>query len=350
MPFTRAQLQPFVVEKWITAQRHPTLPLTIYNYSKSCQYDRHWTPETIACRGLVLDDDDRVVMRPFPKFFNKGEHDDETMPTGPYRVYEKYDGSLFLVARYGLEMVTATRGSFTSPQADLGRSIMNRMGLTILPIPGLTLCYELIHPENRIVVDYGNRTELVLLAAIDNATGKAIDDCDFDEFPHANAFTLAEMEAILTDPAQQANREGFVLHFHESNQRVKVKFDEYVRLHKIVTGINARHIWERLSKGQLLDDVLERVPDEFYDWVKQTQRDLDAAFQREVSRHVDDYEQVCTNVNGNDRAAFARSVAAHPGVNKSAMFLLYDDRPIDDLIWKDLRPEATRPFREDEAA
>lgn len=356
MPFTRAQLQPFIDERWINAQRHPELPLTIYNYTQRTQFAKHWTPETIACRGLVLDDDDRVVMRPFPKFFNQGEHDTETMPTGQYSVYEKYDGSLFIVGNYKGVTVTATRGSFTSPQADLGRELLRKVHPGFLPDTGLhTFCFELIHPNNRIVVDYGMRSELVLLAIIDNQSGRSWPLPDEYACPVSHPIPRSMVDAILADPTQQANREGFVLHFHESNTRVKVKFDEYVRLHKLVTGINARHIWERLSTGQAMDEVLERVPDEFYEWVRATERDLRDRFKIARDYQFKLYSTICHDCGyGADRKIFAQSVQrmADDGVaiNRPVMFALYDGRSIDALIWKDLRPEATTPFRKDEAA
>ena len=36
---------------------------------------------TVACRGLILDDADRVVARPFPKFFGPSEPDAPAVPT-----------------------------------------------------------------------------------------------------------------------------------------------------------------------------------------------------------------------------------------------------------------------------
>ncbi len=351
MPFTHEQLRPFVEQRWITAQRHQDLPLTIYNYSKSCQYERHWTPETMACRGLVFDDDNRIVMRPFPKFFNAGEHDDASMPTGPFTVYEKYDGSLFLATKYGDRLVIATRGSFLSIQARWGWELFYPFSWAAEE--GWTLCFELIHPENRIVVDYGASRKLVHLASIENETGYELPGGQ-QPFESARSYTIAEMDAILADPVQQQNREGFVLHFHESNQRVKVKFDEYVRLHRIVTGINARHIWERLSTGQPLDDILEHVPDEFYGWVKATAAKLSAEFTNWECYYQGCFQLAKSRMRVTDRKAFADIVAiCHQEANEvdpAVMFRLYDGKPIDALIWKKLRPAAARPFIEEEAA
>jgi len=57
-------------------QTHPTLPLTIWNYTEKVQYEGLWDEVTLQCRGLVTDDNGNIVARPFKKFFNieEGKH------------------------------------------------------------------------------------------------------------------------------------------------------------------------------------------------------------------------------------------------------------------------------------
>lgn len=340
---TRDRLQPLVNDGWLTARGHPEFPLTIYNYTPRTVYAKHWTPETLACRGLVLDSHDEVVLRPFGKFFNAGELDE--MPTGFHHTYEKMDGSLFLVGTWRERVITATRGSFTSPQADLGRELLDRTG-DPLPIPGITYCLELIHPQNRIVVDYGVEERLVFLAAIDNSSGRTI--ADFHPlFDSARRYDAARYTQMLSAQDRIRNMEGFVLHFPETDQRVKIKFEEYVRLHRILTGVNARHIWERLASGQLLDDLLELVPDEFYQWVRETDLGLNRKFAA-MDRSIKTVFGAVQGRVSSDRREFAAMVAKYPEWVRPALFNLYDGKPIDQIIWKRIRPEASSPFRSDE--
>jgi RNA ligase len=51
-------------------QTHPTLPLTIWNYSEKVQYENLWDEITLQTRGLVTDDKGNIVAKPFKKFFN----------------------------------------------------------------------------------------------------------------------------------------------------------------------------------------------------------------------------------------------------------------------------------------
>jgi hypothetical protein len=56
---------------------------------------------------------------------------------------------------------------------------------------------------------------------------------------------------------------------------MKIKGSEYVRLHKILTNISNRHIWECLKDKKPLDEIIEKVPDEFYNWVKETKENFE---------------------------------------------------------------------------
>ncbi len=51
----------------VTCQPHPSLPLFIWNYTPKCQYSRAWDEWTKAARGLITDQEGKVVARPFPK-------------------------------------------------------------------------------------------------------------------------------------------------------------------------------------------------------------------------------------------------------------------------------------------
>lgn len=96
-------------------QNHPTLPLTIWNYTPEVQYGQLWDEVTIMCRGLITDDKGNIVARPLKKFFNIEE--EKHTPTEEFEVFEKMDGSAIITFYYNDEWIFATRGSFTSSQA-----------------------------------------------------------------------------------------------------------------------------------------------------------------------------------------------------------------------------------------
>ena len=171
------RLDTAVADGLVACKRHPSEPLRLYDYTPRAQYERVWTAETMACRGLIVDDDDRVVARPFAKFFNADEHEALLGPLPwhePFEVFDKLDGSLgilYVEPSSGLVTV-ATRGSFASDQALRATSLVrSRYGsLSSLPADQTWLA-EIIYPQNRIVVDYRGADDVYFLAAIDHATG-----------------------------------------------------------------------------------------------------------------------------------------------------------------------------------
>jgi len=263
-------LQQMLDERFVSVQKHPDADLFIYNYTAKAQYDRVWNEITLQSRGLILDADYNIVARPFKKFFNIEEHPVDEIPGGEFEVYEKVDGSLGILYWQNDKPYISTRGSFTSVQAAQATEILhNNYPHTFNRLNrDATYLFEIIYPENKIVIDYGDKTDLVLLAVIDNNTGDDLPLPDIG-FPVAKSYSgLNDLAALKS--LEEENKEGFVVKFN-NGLRVKVKFSEYLRLHKIVTGVSNLVIWEHLAEGRSFDDLLDKVPDEFYEWVKKNQ-------------------------------------------------------------------------------
>jgi RNA ligase len=129
-------------EGWLIKQTHPKLPLTIWNYSQKTQFERFWNSITLSCRGLVTDDDGRIVARPFKKFFNIEQHDQ--LPSLDFEVFEKMDGSLGILFYYVNEWIIASRGSFTSDQAIKAKELLSKYPLNKLD-KNKTYCFEIIY-------------------------------------------------------------------------------------------------------------------------------------------------------------------------------------------------------------
>lgn len=335
--FDRERLDAMVAEGWLRSQRHSDADLWIYNYTEKAQFEKHWTPETLACRGLILDADGAVVARPFPKFFNLHELPDfDPAEHGDYRVSEKIDGSLGIA--YWIDGESdpriATRGSFTSEQAIEGTRLIQ--GRELEEEPDYTPLFEIVYPENRIVVDYGDRRDLVFLDAIDKRTGEGGYGFSSWIWSHAEVYEGLSLEALAAE--ERPNCEGYVVTF-ASGTRIKVKHAEYVRLHKLITGVNARHIWEILGAEGELGSMLDGIPDELHDWIQQVQLDLFDAYMAVESAAADVF---AARPETDDRRTLAEYFQAS-GANTAVLFKMLDDRPYRDLIWKAIKPEPTTP-------
>lgn len=276
----KANIEKYVEEKWLVSQVHPTLPLTIYNYSQATQFERKWDEITLACRGLVIDNEGVIVARPFAKFFNWEEiKEHPAFPASkfamPYEVFDKEDGSLGIGVFYKGEFVIATRGSFTSDQAIRAAKILKKYDVNAAAnFSAMTFLFEIIYPENRIVVDYEGEEKLVLLGMVETATGKELEYDQVKRVAEKMGMPIVKrwednlsFEKIKAMNIQ--NREGVVVKF--SWGRMKIKFEDYVALHRILTNCSSYDIWENLMMfGELPKELFEKVPDEFYGWVRET--------------------------------------------------------------------------------
>lgn len=323
----------------VREQRHPSLPLSIFNYSQECQFNKLWDDVTLQCRGLVMHEG-RIVARPFQKFFNDTEHPPEEVPWHlPCEVTEKMDGSLLIVFHFDGQWHYATRGSFTSEQAERGRVIFRRKYGEHLLQSGLTYLFEVIYPQNRIVVDYSGREDTVLLGMIHTESGVELSlDVAPPELTVVRRLPITadakSLRSIITD-----TEEGYVIRF-ENGFRVKVKGQRYIELHRLITGVSSRTIWEYLSGGKSFAEMLEMVPDEFAVWVR-SERD----------RQVEEFDRLSARTEAAVHAANAwlsRKEQAAVIVSQysdvsSAAFAALDGKPIAPVLWKRLYPEFRRP-------
>jgi len=329
-------------------QTHPTKNLTIWNYSPKVQYERLWDEITIMCRGLVTNSKGDIVARPFKKFFNYEEHKPEDIPNEHYEVFEKMDGSLGILFNYENEWIMATRGSFTSPQAIKGKEILDKKYDISSLRKDNTYLFEIIYPENRIVVDYKSEEKLVLLGGFHTETG--------EEIPYSSLFFMTECGFELVGIWKTWNEdwknlqkeiskqnEGYVVRF-KNGFRMKIKGDEYKRLHKLLTGISSRDIWEHLKDQKSLEDIISDVPDEFYDWVKKTAMDLTNRFQNIEKEFSEIYKNL--SEQNLSRKDFALKAKQHRHSN--ILFNMLDGNNPKQNIWKILYPNYTKPFKNNE--
>jgi len=336
----------------ISIQKHPEFPLLIHNYTQRCQWDRAWNDITLQCRGLITDLSGKVICRPFRKFFNLGEHTSPESILPPinwkqsYRVTEKIDGSLGIAyPTPSGEYRMATRGSFVSEQAIRGTEMLRKLNHYFSP--NATYLFEIIYPENRIVVDYGGVEELILLDIIDNFTGLSLNREMLEDIAGLMSCRAVRrhslsVEELMRYSSNEPNREGVVVLFVDGT-RIKIKLEEYCRLHKLITGVNARHIWEYLRDGKSLEELIDRVPDEFMSWVNRTATDLlcEAARIEESANGI--FAEIKQGLGNAPRKEYALAFEPHLTL-RPILFLLLDGRPIHQAIWKQLRPEGVTTF------
>lgn len=250
----------------------------------------------------------------------------------------------------------ATRGSFTSDQAVKGFELLQKYDYKRL-VKGFTYLFEIIYPENRIVVNYGYE-DLILLSVIDNKDGYELKI--FDDSIHIEGIRLRNLYNNLgfklvkkydgikdyntLKSMVKDNEEGFVVRF-SNGERVKIKGEEYIRLHKIMTNVSTTGIWEILSTGGNFEEILKDVPDEFYNKIKD--------YEKELRYQYFSVSEYCGKLHDGFRYGKYNDVDPEPTKKEYAefvmknvkpefrpvMFFMWDKKNYEQVIWKLIRPE-----------
>ena len=365
-------LQEMTDQKYVRVQTHPTLPLKIFNYTEHAQFDRVWNDVTRQCRGLIVNETGEVLARPYPKFFNHGEPGAAVLDLDVRaHISDKMDGSLGILYPARDKWAVATRGSFASEQAAYATFLLWEKYPRFVPQNGVTILFEIVYPGNRIVLDYGDVQDLYLLGGVDIHTGSIFSPDMIPGWPgpSAEVMSAATLRDALALPPR-INAEGVVVRVRDA--MVKLKQEDYVALHRIVTNTSARVIWEHLAvnacKGlvakpkdwpkllhigperaeQVLaagedwqEKMIHGVPDEFYGWFKETTESLTdrkCDLESEIAITFHDLK----TQHGDDRKAFALAVKDDPYAG--LLFNLLDGRNIEGQLWVAVYPPAEKPW------
>jgi RNA ligase len=345
---------------YVKEQKHPTLPLTILNYTDKATYEQRWNAVTRHCRGLIVNHvTDEVVARGPAKFFNYGEPSAKEYPLDTLvRLTRKEDGSLGIGWYYvdpddDCHWGIATRGSFTSEQAvhatQLVRENKEQSGHYEIMLDSLdqykdnSLSYigEIVFPDNRIVLDYAGRDEVIPLGTVDNLTG-LIEWRPMNTLVdgHAAIMTLAEAIALPIPD----DEEGYVLDILDEYLNVidhlKLKGARYKELHSAIFGLSAKAIWEQ-CQARTVQSFITALPDEVQGWAEHEWTKLNKAFDKLWYR-IEHAKNAVPSVLGigASRKEQAQYIMKHYADVAPALFALLDNNgdKRTEWIWKQIKP------------
>lgn len=345
------QIQLAIDNSYISKRKHPQLDYWILNYTHKTQIEWYWTPITINCRGLIVDSSWNIIARPFKKFFTLDQWSTlrnhvwnlygvkySEMFSGPFEILEKYDGSLGILF-YNPQTKKhelASRGSFESDQAIRGTEILQKKYPDLMPLENTTYLFEIIYPENKIVVDYQDLEDIILLAVINNETGKEISinrevtgfSNLFNKVPIVEKYNFINTDWRSLDKLNWKNAEGFVVRFLNNDIRVKIKFEEYKSLAKILNSLDERLVLEWTKNKINFEQVIYKLPLEQQKWVYQLYNDYITKYTKieTESRRIVERDKCLT------RKEFA---CLHKNLYfSSVLFAMLDGKDYQSTIWK----------------
>lgn len=322
--FNIDQLKWYVENYKFSVEKHKNEDLYIYGYHSSKEGKRIvWDDVNKHLRGIILNGAGEVVARPFAKFFTfkdyltkrkiiLNEGDVMRLPECRYRIYEKVDGSMATLYWVGHTPYLASQRSFDSPNAKKATEILHKKYHHLFPSlrKDVTYIFEAIYPETRVMVDYDNREDLVLLGVIETKTGIDLPVEDIG-FPIAKDYT--QEYGHITDFQDLANLnlpniEGFVIAY-ENGVRIKIKFPWFSESHLLankllyhrqmayeskrkisdILMLDKRKIsnlllWEMIKEKKPIEALLTDVDEYFFSygfefWLKEMLNDLYSKFE-----------------------------------------------------------------------
>lgn len=355
---------------------HPSMRYKLPEQWRSAPY-----VERLPGRELTLSHESQVLsvehVAPTKRNFPSGRTGfDVTTKTGNYLargvLVHNSLGILYEV-RPG-EYQIATRGSFTSDQAYHASALWEeKYEFVWKPTPGTTPLFEIVFPANRIVVNYGDLDDIVLLEILDNETGCPAESAIADwPGPSTELHPYASLREALEAPPRPG-QEGLVVFFPKINERVKIKQDDYVAIHRLVFGLTARRVWEHCAvhelhaagasvksigvslkmdpgdvegvviaapDGNWMDEMAKIVPEEFLMWANKKSVEFKNA--------VDGWEMVARAKMGEierlvgvnaDRKQLAFEIGKEDPEIRGALYMLIDNKLIRPTAWRAMRPE-----------
>lgn len=336
-----AQLADEIAAGYVTERYHPEFgELAILNYTDTCQFDGRWNDVTKLTRGLIYNrETGKVVARGLPKFFNYGDtaNTGQLDPDMPIlSAHDKIDGSLGIgYLRPDGRAAIATRGSFSSEQAIHATARLDAEQEWIIrddATEGCTPLWEIVYPENRIVLDYGDRDELVYLGTVKNESGAFLPATTSEH----DLYGATLRDVLEREPRK--NAEGYVIWLSPTHA-IKLKQDDYMALHRIVSNLTVKEVWRQLRDGTF-DEFAAALPDEFHDWAKAERADLQLEYEWVRGNAEDWLVRIPISLTTRkDQALWIQQFV--PADYRGLVFARLDEKDLAPAIWRMIEPKMT---------
>jgi RNA ligase len=213
-------------------------------------------------------------------------------------------------------------------------TVRKRYKLEHLPLD-CTPVFEIIYPENRIVVDYKGQRELVLLAIFEH-NGVEWHPRRVDQIAQACGFRRPKRYDIdlQGEIPFEDNHEGYVARFG-NGFRVKIKSPVYLRIHRILNHLSPKGVVE-LMRGKEYGPTVAQLPKEiakdFDDVRAHVQGLYNTLFFAAHDRRDILLSELGENSSRKEKAAWIQDNV--PNAECGFVFALLDGKDIEDKVWK----------------
>ena len=317
----------------------------------------NWKKDELWLRSIIIDKDGYIKSCSFPKFGNYGEIKadskklDEVLESGgTVRYTHKEDGSLCIRSVINGKVIFRTRGtiyggvehdgvpSFGDKFRDLANS---KYKILLNPnwMSDVTLLFEYVSPDNKIVVNY-TETNFIFIGAVEHFKPKlwrweSLEDLSRKfNLNLVRTYELPRKLKDLIDVVRTWDDEGVVIRINNDQTFVKIKSTSYLIKHRLKSNINYSTLYEIIlsSKIENEDLLVKYLQKNDYDWelieaakviyseISENKEKAEGLF-KEAKEKYEEFIQ-----NSDTRKDFAlKAIKEKPNI-KTFLFLLYDNK------------------------
>lgn len=237
--------------------------LSVLKYSRKVFFDNLWhlDERLLECRGIVVGENDNVIVLPFKKVFNLGENDTqvdpELMVTCPRKV-NGFMAAATLTDKYGL--IVSTTGTLDSEFAVLARKWIEKGKWGSL-WTGRTYLFEICDPSDPHIVDEDAGEYLIGCRFV--TTGEMLSEEDLElESLFLNYKRPEVLKCTFKDLPLAIKHEGYMVRDSSTGETLcKIKSNYYLVKKALI----------RMGKNRsslMFNNPLEfrkQIDEEFYD-------------------------------------------------------------------------------------
>ncbi len=264
-------LKKYMDSGFFYCEKHPIFDIYLFNSIEWKKKEIVWDQNNRIFKGIVLDNTGNILCRPFQKFFTvrKLVSDSSFLlsngelfsyaDTG-FRAFEKIEGHLCYLFWYQNEPIITSQKSFTNDISIKAKEILKSKYINSITQldKNNTYAFELVTPELRLLIDYGDIEDLFLIGVINNKSGQLIKDFKNNIFPEPKKLKKLSINSIFK--LNQKNKEGLIIRF-DNGEMVKYKFKWY---YEVMNLLNQSLIYTdkiKLINKKLIKSISNNVID-----------------------------------------------------------------------------------------
>lgn len=271
--------------------------------------------KTKIFRSSIWDMNGNLLSASFPKFVNFLENPDNfPVPTSlnGCNIVTKMDGSTLICDWVNNQFSMRTRGTMTylsqKNAADF-EYVAKKYPLVEIFLkncPTISLIFEIVTPNQRVVIDYGNTPDIFLIGAIHKDTyymapQKALDGIAGEiGVKRPEYFTVDTLENLMQFIKDHKTIEGCCIYSKNDQEIHKVKSDLYLKLHALKSDLSLESVidmfleYDKPNHQDFMARILKEFNLETVDW------ELIQSLQSYVSKVCDGWKEVVKIEQGMD--------------------------------------------------